>query len=153
MTCAGDDSTAPYTLNARSSDGTTVAARNYVTPTRTPQTTQPDVLPVLYVGPPLQPAVMRHLWQAGIGLLIFTAITPALRFLRHARVSAVLYGAVDLRGVEAFVATDTPVILLAAGEGGRGCDSVTIIDRHSDPATMAALIRHAVMRRVAWMIA
>jgi hypothetical protein len=124
-----------------------------VTATLTAEPAQPNMLPVLYVGPPLRPAVMRYLWSAGIGVLAFTAIAPALRFLRHARVSAVLYGVLDVRAVEAFMATDTPVIVLAAGKGDQSSDSVTVIDRQSDPATIAALVRHAVMRRAAWMIA
>lgn len=132
---------------------------------------QPDrprslaILPVVYVGPELAPAVIRALRSSGIGLLGFSSARPALRLLQQCRVQAILYGGPSAEGLDLFGHTGTPLIVLAGGKGAGGdrgftpgdgeadwaADGAIVIDAHSDPTTMAALIRHTLLERVPWI--
>lgn len=112
-----------------------------------------SLLPVLYVGAELPGAVLRELRAAGIGLLQFATATPALRLLKHCRVAGVLCHAPGLEDVDELRRQQVPVILFALGSGDWEAEGVTVVDFRSDPATVAALVRHALLERSFWVAA
>ena len=103
------------------------------------------VVPVIYIGAEPAASLVHALRMHGIAMLPFRNPQVALRLLRHSRVAAVLYAVPDLQGIEAFVATQTPVIVLAAGDAEWGTAGVTVIDRRSEPMVVAALIRDSLL--------
>ena len=97
------------------------------------------LITVLHVG--AESDLLQRLRREGLGVVEAGSAARGLRLLRNFRVGAVICDVPDLSVVTCFVATGTPVILLAGDDAEWGGPEVTVVSRRTPAETLAAVVR------------
>jgi hypothetical protein len=114
-----------------------------------PSAFRPSFLPVVYVGTDGMIGLVTRLRSEGIGVVVAPTVHRGFRLLQEFRVAAVVFALADLQGAAHLAASGTPIVLLAAEEAEWDGADITVVNRNTDVAVLAAVIRRVSARSAA----